>query len=437
MLIKFIGVTLTSFSFIFAVYNIGIMDFEVKKFSRNFFILNFVMLIIAQINMTLGMPMLFLMSFSFLYIDNKKIFINIINCIFATIIVFLSDGLIASLVIPNIGEEFYIAMETDSFKLAIHLGMLIIVVAITGIVRLLIKKFNINTDNIKIKNKMTVFMILNIFIIGITYYLNAMVVKASMAENTTIIIYVILMLAYFISMIVVTYVIAKNIKREMQHENRKVELENLKEYNTNLESMYNDMRGFRHDYTNILTTMAGYIEEKNIDGLENFFYKKIIPLNDEMNKKNNKLGLLQNINITEIKGLIASKVIRAQELGIDVLVDVIEPIDEINMDVIDLSRSIGILLDNAIEAAIQCNKPWIKLTFVKKDNFILLVFINSSLKKSPPIYKIFERGFSTKGENRGLGLYNLREIVNKYKNVSLDTESDNEEFTQVLQVSND
>lgn len=435
-MISILGITLTCFSFNYAASNNGIVNFEKKKFVRNFVAMELILILIASANSSLGLPIMVTMNFLFLYMDNKKIFINIINCVFATIILFISDGLIGSLAIPIIGEEFHKAIETSRFRLLIHLGMLIIVIILTRIVKLLIKKLRINPDNIRIKNKMTIMMIINIFIIAITYYLNAMMAKTSMAENTTMLIYVALMVIYLISMSVITFVVANNMKKEMQYENRKIELENLKEYNSNLEAMYNDMRGFRHDYTNILTAMSGYIEEKNIEGLEKFFYKKIVPLNSEMNRKNNRIGLLQNIHITEIKGLIASKVIRAQELGIDVLVDIVEPVDKIDMDIIDLSRTIGILLDNAIEAAIECEKSWIKLTFIQKENFVLLVFINSCVERTPQIYQIFEKGFSTKGDNRGLGLYNLKEIVNKYHTISLDTKADKGEFTQVLQISN-
>ncbi len=433
---NFIIVTIACFSFIFSVYNIGIVDVDKKKIVKNFIIVDLFMIPIANINVSLGMPIMFLISFLLLYFDNKRLFLNIINCIFATIIVFISDGLVASIAIPIIGEEFYTAMEIPRFKIMVHIGMLVIVIIITQVVRFLIRKFKVNPENIKIKNKMTILMIVNICIIAITYYLNAIVAQTYMARNTTMLIYVALMIVYLISMSVITFVVANNMKKEMQYENRKIELENLKEYNSNLEAMYNDMRGFRHDYTNILTAMSGYIEEKNIEGLEEFFYKKIVPLNSEMNRKNNRIGLLQNIHITEIKGLIASKVIRAQELGIDVLVDIVEPVDKIDMDIIDLSRTIGILLDNAIEAAIECEKSWIKLTFIQKENFVLLVFINSCVERTPQIYQIFEKGFSTKGDNRGLGLYNLKEIVNKYHTISLDTKADKGEFTQVLQISN-
>ncbi|WP_034856269.1 hypothetical protein [Clostridium intestinale] len=231
---NFIIVTIACFSFIFSVYNIGIVDVDKKKIVKNFIIVDLFMIPIANINVSLGMPIMFLISFLLLYFDNKRLFLNIINCIFATIIVFISDGLVASIAIPIIGEEFYMAMEIPRFKIMVHIGMLIIVIIITQVVRLLIRKFKVNPENIKIKNKMTILMIVNICIIAITYYLNAIVAQTYMARNTTMLIYVALMIVYLISMSVITFVVANNMKKEMQYENRKIELENLKEYNSNL-----------------------------------------------------------------------------------------------------------------------------------------------------------------------------------------------------------
>jgi len=37
------------------------------------------------------------------------------------------------------------------------------------------------------------------------------------------------------------------------------------------------------------------------------------------------------------------------------------------------------------------------------------------------MFKIFQKGFSTKGKNRGLGLSNLREILSECEGVTLDT----------------
>ena len=131
--------------------------------------------------------------------------------------------------------------------------------------------------------------------------------------------------------------------------------------------------------------------------------------------------------------ILSSKLIRAQELSIDTFIDIVEPIEKINMDIIDLSRAVGIFLDNAVEAAVECDKPSIKVAIINKENSVLIVIINS-IKEEIPIYKIYQKGFSTKGENRGLGLCNLKEITSKYNNVSLDTLLENGEFKQFFQI---
>ena len=59
--------------------------------------------------------------------------------------------------------------------------------------------------------------------------------------------------------------------------------------------------------------------------------------------------------------------------------------------------------------------------FIKKNNSVIIVVSNSFSGDIPPIHKLYKLGFSTKGENRGLGLSNLREIMSKYNNVSIDT----------------
>ncbi|ALS16163.1 GHKL domain-containing protein [Clostridium butyricum] len=64
-------------------------------------------------------------------------------------------------------------------------------------------------------------------------------------------------------------------------------------------------------------------------------------------------------------------------MEIDTFIDIVEPIEKINMDIIDLSRIVGILLDNAVEGAVECDKPSLKVGIINKENSILIVIINS------------------------------------------------------------
>ncbi|WP_455822597.1 sensor histidine kinase [Clostridium butyricum] len=208
----------------------------------------------------------------------------------------------------------------------------------------------------------------------------------------------------------------------------------MQEYTSNLEKLYTEMREFRHDYINILSSIIGYIENKDICGLEVYFNNKIIPLGKGIETNNFKIGHLKNVKILELKGILSSKLIRAQELGIDVFIDIMEDITRIDIDIVDLCRIVGILIDNAIESALISTNRSLKVAIVNKNKSTIIAIINSCPENTPPIYKLFEKGFSTKGRNRGLGLSNLKELISNYNNCSLDTIVEHGEFIQNLEI---
>ena len=224
--------------------------------------------------------------------------------------------------------------------------------------------------------------------------------------------------------------------KESRIKAKQMQFEAIQEYTMNLETLYMDMRKFRHDYINILSSISAFLDEKDIYGLEKYFYKHIYPLDSAIEKKNFKLGLLKNIKIMELKGLLSAKLIRAQELDLNVNIDIVEPIENISMDIVDLIRVLGILLDNAIEAAIESDEKRVEIGIIKKKNSIIIVVLNSYKDNIPPIHQIFIEGFSTKGENRGLGLNNMKSIINQYENIVLDTSIQSKSFVQCLSIKN-
>lgn len=245
-----------------------------------------------------------------------------------------------------------------------------------------------------------------------------------------------LFLIHFIFLIFIIIFIFGMIKKEKDFElhQNKITLSNLKEYANNLEYLHNQNRKFKHDYINIFLSMVGYLENNDIEGLKIFFNKNILPLNGNIRNYNFKLDLLKNIEIIELKGILSSKVIKAKESGITVTLDVTESIYNIDINIIDICKVIGILLDNAIDASLKCNNPIIKIAIINKETSVLFVIINNFKEDLPSIDKLFIEGFSTKGTNRGLGLSNLKETLNKYNNILLDTSLQKNLFTQKLEI---
>lgn len=108
------------------------------------------------------------------------------------------------------------------------------------------------------------------------------------------------------------------------------------------------------------------------------------------------------------------------------------------MPIINLSRIIGILLDNAIEASEKIeDDPLIRIAFIKnEDDSVMFIIMNKCKPDMPRVHTLFQENYSTKGKNRGLGLSNLKEITDATSNVLLDTTIDNNYFIQKVEILN-
>lgn len=212
------------------------------------------------------------------------------------------------------------------------------------------------------------------------------------------------------------------------------QLEQLTEYTDQIESLYQELRGFRHDYMNIMLSLEESIKTRDIKQIE-FVYQNVlnqskIPLKDSKFS----LGKLANIKISPIKSIFSNKLIHALEKGIVVEIEVEREVTKSYMDLLDYVRILSILLDNAIEASEKSERPMINIAIIEDyaRNEQRIIIENSTAEKVIPIDKIFNRGFSTKGDQRGIGLATVNSILSELSNVRLETTADNCRFKQTL-----
>ena len=106
------------------------------------------------------------------------------------------------------------------------------------------------------------------------------------------------------------------------------------------------------------------------------------------------------------------------------------------MKIYEFNRILGILIDNAIEESKDCPDKRINIEIRKdfKVNRQILLIENTYKEKDINIDKIFTKGYSTKPNNTGLGLWEVREILKKNKNLNLYTTKDNIYFKQQLEI---
>lgn len=239
----------------------------------------------------------------------------------------------------------------------------------------------------------------------------------------------ILVIYFFISLIS----LFRTSKLEITTQN----LEEEKLYNQTLTLLYDNIRGFKHDFNNIVQGIGGYISTNNMEGLKEY-YSEVL---DDCQRVNN-LSLLspEIINNPAIYSLLTSKYHYAAELGIKVDLEIFMDLSNINMKVYELTRILGILIDNAIEAAKQCDQKEIIITFRtdKKRNKQLFIIENTYSNKNVNIDEIFEKGKTSKttkdSKNHGLGLWEVRQIIKKNKNLDLYTTKNDKYFKQQFEI---
>lgn len=208
-------------------------------------------------------------------------------------------------------------------------------------------------------------------------------------------------------------------------------IKNLNLCNKTILTMYDDTRAFKHDFHNIIQAIGGYILTNDITGLKKY-YKEIC--SDCINSNNLCKLNPELINNPAIYNLLVDKYNLANNNNIQINLDVMLDLNKLNVNTYELTRILGILLDNAIEASKECNEKNINISFKQDKYKQMLIVENTYNDKQVSIEKIFEKDFTTKPHNTGLGLWEVRKILSKNSNLNLHTSKNNDYFSQQLEI---
>ncbi|HFI0150880.1 TPA: sensor histidine kinase [Streptococcus suis] len=210
------------------------------------------------------------------------------------------------------------------------------------------------------------------------------------------------------------------------------QLTDLGRYSRHVESLYKEIRSFRHDYTNILVSLNEAIKEEDIVAIRTIYREVIADSDRKFYDGKYDIARLSNIQNPAVKSLLSSKMLEAQKKGIAISVEVDAEIEPPALELIEFITILSILLDNAIDAAEQCVNGNIVFAYFQEDDRKIVVVENTTVEDKVSTSHIFEYGHSTKGDNRGIGLANVKAILHKYPKFSISTNSSNHRFVQEL-----
>jgi len=182
----------------------------------------------------------------------------------------------------------------------------------------------------------------------------------------------------------------------------------------------------------MLLTFRQHIESGNMVQLKKIYEDYVGVFTAETADMDYCMDKLGNMRTPELKALIMSKCLEALGKGIRIFI-------ELNSDVIiknthnllDICRINGILMDNAIEACQNVKESEIRIYASSENNVTTLAYDNTCLKK-PPLNKLFKKGYTTKDGGNGLGLYNLRRMLDKNQNMTIETTHESDIFCQKI-----
>lgn len=234
------------------------------------------------------------------------------------------------------------------------------------------------------------------------------------------------------SLLVLNVLYQRRRKQEIQSL-KDTQMAQLQEYTQHIEALYDEMNRFKHDYINILTSLDEGIKAQDIREIKNIYEAVIQPTKQSFQTNRFMIARLSNIQVSEIKSLLSAKLLIAKQNKIDIQVETVKPITQFNMDLLGLIRIISILLDNAIEAAVLTENPWIHFAIFEEENLQVMIIENSSPERVN-IKKASDKGYSSKGLNRGIGLYTVNQILNETPNAWLETISETNKFIQRLKI---
>ena len=233
------------------------------------------------------------------------------------------------------------------------------------------------------------------------------------------------------------FVLPRSTSQIARYESEKLQREQLEAYTKEIEKQYMEIRKFRHDYLNIFITLQHYVEEEDLNSLFHYLKNEILPTRERFLLDDCQLAFLANITISEIKAIVASKLIQAKNADIETILEIPQRIEAVFINKLALCRILGILLDNAIEESAKNDTSTIKIAFLCYANLQVIIVENSINGNLPSIRKMFQEGFSTKGNGRGLGLSILKEIIEENGKATLETRIKDNSLVQKIVLRNE
>ncbi|MGN0507274.1 MAG: sensor histidine kinase [Lachnospiraceae bacterium] len=190
-----------------------------------------------------------------------------------------------------------------------------------------------------------------------------------------------------------------------------------------VENMYRQMRGWRHDYRNHIQAMKAYAANGDLSAIKAYL--------DELDTDLNTVDTVIKTGNAMADAILNSKISLAKAKNIPVQVDAHIPV-RLNMSELDLCVILGNLFDNAMDASLSLpeGKRMIRVYLGMRNTQLYISFTNLTAGKK--MTKIGSRFKTTKGQGHGFGLVRIDTIVERLNGYLSRNSEDGAFTTEIL-----
>lgn len=212
------------------------------------------------------------------------------------------------------------------------------------------------------------------------------------------------------------------------------EKDGLVSYYQGLTESLTAMGEMRHDIKNIFFTMGNFVNRSDDQEMKTFFWDKIYRYSLDTIRQSELLSTLYQIPNESLQAFLYLKCsqIQTQKIPIQLEVQLMHEKYQVGMDVIDMTRILGILLDNAMEEAQQAQDGYVEIKITATEAGCSYIIRNPVTEQTRT--NGVHLGVTTKGHGHGQGLLIVRKLLEQYDYVALSSLLLDGEYTQSLSV---
>ncbi len=189
----------------------------------------------------------------------------------------------------------------------------------------------------------------------------------------------------------------------------KTEIRKLAEELTGIRLYAEALRAQSHEFMNKMHVVLGLTHMKQYEELQKYVSSMVSEHQYEIG------GVMKKIKNPVFAGFLLGKLSYSREKNINLIISEDAYLPEIYDESIthELITIVGNLIDNALEAVMNCEKKQVEIGIQYGDALTITVQDTGNGIKEEEIDTLFTKGYSTKGDNRGYGLYLVKKSIQR------------------------